>query len=129
FNPASGDFFSLARAWIFVTVPLGLLISWWLARRFAPEVGGDGVPEAIIALSVHGGRIRGRVFPLKILATAITVGTGGSAGREGPIVQIGGAVGSWMSRRFGLGEEQVRSLVAAGAGAGVGAAFNAPIAG
>jgi CIC family chloride channel protein len=57
------------------------------------------------------------------------VGTGGSAGREGPIVQIGAAVGSVISRRFNLGEDQVRSLVAAGAGAGIGAAFNAPIAG
>jgi chloride channel protein, CIC family len=129
FSPAEYGFFSLARAWVFVTVPLGLLLAWWIARRFAPEVGGDGVPETIAALSVQGGRMRGRVGPLKILATAITVGSGGSAGREGPIVQIGGAVGSWVARRFKLGEEQVRSLVAAGAGAGVGAAFNAPIAG
>ncbi|MEX0863797.1 MAG: chloride channel protein [Acidimicrobiia bacterium] len=128
FAPEHG-LFSLARAWIFVTVPAGLLIAWWIARRFASEVAGDGVPEAISALAVHGGRMRGRVAPLKILSTAVTIGAGGSAGREGPIVQIGGAVGSMVSRRFGLGEDQVRSLVAAGAGAGVGAAFNAPIAG
>lgn len=120
---------SWERAWIFLTVPVGLLIAWWIARRFAPEVAGDGVPEATAALAVHGGRIRGRVGPLKVLATAVTVGSGGSAGREGPIVQIGAAVGSWISRRFGLGEEEVRSLVAAGAGAGIGASFNAPIAG
>lgn len=129
FNPGEHGFFSIARAWIFVTVPVGFFLAWWMARKFAPEVEGDGVPEAIIALSVHAGHIRGRVVPLKILATAITVGTGGSAGREGPIVHIGGSVGSWVSRRFGLGEDQVRALVAAGAGAGVGAAFNAPIAG
>ncbi len=129
FHPAEHGWFALTRAWVFVTVPVGLLLAWWIARRFAPEVSGDGVPEAIAALSVHGGRMRRRVGPLKILATALTVGFGGSAGREGPIVQVGGAVGSWVSRRFGLGEEQVRSLVAAGAGAGVGAAFNAPIAG
>ncbi len=122
-------FFSIARAWVFVTIPIGLLVAWLIARRLAPEVGGDGVPEAITALSVHGGRMRGRVAPLKVLATAITVGSGGSAGREGPIVQIGGAVGSWVARRFNLGEDQVRALVAAGAGAGIGAAFNAPIAG
>ena len=77
---------------------------------------------------MHSGGMRGGVIPLKILATAATIGTGGSAGREGPIVQIGAAVGS-VSRRFNLGEDQVRSLVAAGAGAGIGAAFNAPIAG
>lgn len=129
FEPEVHGWFALARAWVFVTVPLGLLTAWWIAKRFAPEVSGDGVPEAISALAVHGGRMRGRVGPLKMLSTAITVGFGGSAGREGPIVQIGGAVGSWVSRRFSLGEDQVRSLVAAGAGAGIGAAFNAPIAG
>jgi CIC family chloride channel protein len=122
-------FWDLSRAWIFLTVPLGLLVAWWVAKRFAPEVAGDGVPEAIAALEVHGGRMRKRVIPLKLIATAITVGSGGSAGREGPIVQVGSAVGSWVSRRFGLGEEEVRSLVAAGAGAAIGASFNAPIAG
>jgi CIC family chloride channel protein len=129
FAPEEYGLLSWSRAWIFITVPLGLLIAWWIARRFAPEVAGDGVPSAISALEIHGGRMRDRVAPLKILTTAITIGAGGSAGREGPIVQIGGAVGSFVSKRFGLGEDQVRSLVAAGAGAGIGAAFNAPIAG
>ena len=115
--------------WIFLTVPAGLLAAWWVARTVAPEVAGDGVPEAAAALAVHGGRMRARVIPMKTLATALTLGSGGSAGREGPIVQIGGAIGSWVSTRFGLGEDQVRSLVAAGAGAGIGASFNAPIAG
>lgn len=129
FNPTEFGWFHSARLWIFVSVPVGLTLAWWIAHRFAPEVSGDGVPETVEALTVHGGRMRGRVGPLKVLATALTVGLGGSAGREGPIVQVGGAVGSWVSRRFGLGEDQVRSLVAAGAGAGIGAAFNAPIAG
>lgn len=123
------DFWDPARLWIFLTVPAGLLIAWWVARRFAPEVAGDGVPAATEALMVRGGHIRGRVAPLKLVATSLTVGLGGSAGREGPIVQIGAAVGSWLSRRFNMGEDQVRSLVAAGAGAGIGASFNAPIAG
>ncbi len=117
------------RPWIFLTVPTGLLVAWFIAKRFAPEVAGDGVPEAVAALEVHGGRMRWRTIPLKIMATAATVGFGGSAGREGPIVQVGAAVGSVISRRFKLGEDQVRSLVAAGAGAGIGATFNAPIAG
>jgi CIC family chloride channel protein len=117
------------RFWIFLTVPTGFLLAWVLARRLAPEIAGDGVPEAVASLEVHGGRMRGRVVPLKILATVATIGSGGSAGREGPIVQVGAAVGSVISRRFNLGEDQVRSLVAAGAGAGIGAAFNAPIAG
>jgi chloride channel protein, CIC family len=123
------DFWDPARAWIFLFVPAGLLIAWWLARTFAPEVAGDGVPASTEALMVRGGHIRGRVAPLKLIATAFTVGFGGSAGREGPIVQIGAAVGSWLSRRFKMGEDQIRSLVAAGAGAGIGASFNAPIAG
>lgn len=117
------------RLWLFVLIPSGLLLAWWVARTFAPEVAGDGVPAATEALLVRGGHIRGRVAPLKLLTTSLTVGVGGSAGREGPIVQIGAAVGSWISRRFNMGEDQVRSLVAAGAGAGVGASFNAPIAG
>lgn len=129
FNAEEVGFWSLERAWVFLTVPLGLLIAWWIAKRYAPEVAGDGVPEAAAALAIHGGRMRKRVIPLKMLTTAITIGSGGSAGREGPIVQIGAAVGSWVSRIFKLGEEEVRSLVAAGAGAAIGASFNAPIAG
>lgn len=125
----NGETFSLERAWIFLTVPIGLVLAWWIARRFAPEVAGDGVPASTEALMVQGGNIKGRVAPLKLLATALTVGLGGSAGREGPIVQIGASIGSWFSRRFNMGEDQVRSLVAAGAGAGIGASFNAPIAG
>ena len=116
-------------AWVLLTVPAGLLLAWWIARRFAPEIAGDGVPEAAAALEVRGGHIRKRVFSLKIVATVLTIGAGGSAGREGPIVHIGASVGSAISRWFRLGEDQVRSLVAAGAGAGIGAAFNAPIAG
>jgi len=127
--PGSAGQWDPARLWLFVTVPLGLLIAWWMARRFAPEIAGDGVPASTEALMVRGGHIRGRVAPLKLLATAFTVGLGGSAGREGPIVQIGASIGSWLSRRFNMGEDQVRSLVAAGAGAGIGASFNAPIAG
>jgi CIC family chloride channel protein len=129
FSPDSADLFDPSRFWIFLTVPLGLLIAWWIARTFAPEVAGDGVPAATEALMVRGGYIRGRVAPLKLLATTSTVGLGGSAGREGPIVQIGAAIGSFLSRRFNMGEDQIRSLVAAGAGAGIGASFNAPIAG
>ena len=117
------------RVWIFLTVPTGFFAAWLLAKRLAPEISGDGVPQAVAALEVQGGKMRARVIPLKILATALTIGTGGSAGREGPIVHVGGAIGSVISKRFNLGEDQLRSLVAAGAGAGIGAAFNAPIAG
>lgn len=118
-----------AEWFVFVSVPLGLLAAWWIARRFAAEVAGDGVPEVTASLAIHAGYLSTKSIPLKIVATALTLGGGGSAGREGPIVQIGGAIGSSISRRFGLGEDQVRSLLAAGAAAGIGASFNAPIAG
>jgi CIC family chloride channel protein len=110
-------------------VPIGFLAAWWIARRFAPEVAGDGVPAATEALAIRSGYLPTRSAPLKILATALTVGPGGSAGREGPIVQIGSSIGSSIARHTGLGEDRVRSLVAAGAGAAIGASFNAPIAG
>ncbi|MFQ5948922.1 MAG: chloride channel protein, partial [Acidimicrobiia bacterium] len=126
---AFGDALSLGRYLVLGSVPLAFLAAWWIAGRFAPEVGGDGVPETAAALTVRAGYLPSRTAPLKILATAITLGGGGSAGREGPIVQIGGAIGSSLARYSRLGEDQIRSLVAAGAGAAIGASFNAPIAG
>ncbi len=115
--------------WMFVTVPIGLFLAWLIARRFAPEAAGDGVPEVMAELALRGGYVRRRLMWVKPLTTALTLGSGGSAGREGPIVQIGGAVGSAVGRWWSLGEDQLRSLVAAGAGAAIGASFNAPIAG
>ncbi|GIU92055.1 MAG: transport integral membrane protein [Acidimicrobiia bacterium] len=112
-----------------VSVVVGISLAWWIGRTFAPEVQGDGVPEAVAGVQTRGGYLSTRSIPFKILATALTLGSGGSAGREGPIVQVGGAIGSSISRHLGLGESHVRSLVAAGAGAGIGASFNAPIAG
>ncbi len=119
----------LGRYWIVVVIPLALWLSWQLTVRFAPEVAGHGVPHILEAVTVRGGAIRPRVAPLKVVATGITIGAGGSAGREGAIAQIGAATGSWIARRTGLGENDVAVLVAAGAGAGISATFNAPIAG
>lgn len=125
-----GDFAGDGADWfVLVSVPLGLFAAWWLARKFAQEVAGDGVPEVSAALAVNAGYMATKTIPLKIIATALTLGGGGSAGREGPMVQIGGAIGSSVARKFGLGEDYVRSLVAAGAAAAIGASFNAPIAG
>ena len=129
FNLAA-DSLGDGSAWVVVvSVPIGILAAWWLARKFAPEIAGDGVPEVSAALAVNAGYMSTKSIPLKMLATALTLGGGGSAGREGPMVHIGGAIGSSVSRRFGLGEDHVRSLVAAGAAAAIGASFNAPIAG
>jgi len=118
-----------ARLVLFLTIPAGFVAAWWLARRFSPSVAGDGVPETRVALALNSGAIPGRTGPLKMLVTILTLGSGGSAGREGPIVLIGGSIGSSLARGAGLGEDRVRSLVAAGAGAAIGASFNAPIAG
>lgn len=115
--------------WAFLAVPAGITAAWHLARTLAPEAAGDGVPEAAAALAIHGGRMRARAIPVKIMTTALTLGGGGSAGREGPIVQIGSNIGSVIAARLGMTEDRLRSLVAAGAAAGIGATFNAPIAG
>jgi CIC family chloride channel protein len=112
-----------------VVLPIGILIAWVVANRWAPEVEGDGVPATIEGLAIRSGYLPTRSVIFKFLATVLTLGTGGSGGREGPIVQIGGTIGSSIARHTNLGEDQVRSLVAAGAGAAIGASFNAPIAG
>lgn len=123
------DWISLGNLGVFVVIPLGIVLSWQLTLHFAPEVAGHGVPQIIAAIAVRGGRIRARVMGLKTVATALTIGAGGSAGREGSIAQIGSSIGSWLARVAQLGENDVRALVAAGAGAGISATFNAPIAG
>lgn len=119
----------IGRWWPLVTLPVGVWLSWRLTSWFAPEVAGHGVPQIIASIAVRGGHVRARVMGLKTVATALTIGSGGSAGREGSIAQIGSSIGSWLGRVAHLGENDVRVLVAAGAGAGISATFNAPIAG
>lgn len=96
---------------------------------FAREAKGHGVPEVMQALVQRGGRIRARVAAAKIVASSLCIGTGGSAGREGPIIQIGAALGSSVGQGLHLSDERIRNLVACGAAAGIAANFNAPIAG
>ncbi len=105
------------------------LIVGYMVDRWAPEAKGHGVPEVMEAIALRGGRIRARVAAIKVLASAITIGSGGSAGREGPIVQTGSALGSTIGQLFHFSVERVRTLVACGAAAGIAATFNAPIAG
>ena len=100
-----------------------------LIYRFAREAKGHGVPEVMEAVALRGGRIRPRVAVVKSLASALCIGTGGSVGREGPIAQIGSALGSTIGQAFHLSDERVRNLVACGAAGGIAATFNAPIAG
>ena len=108
---------------------LGLLIVSWLTRRFASESSGNGVPEVMLAVARHDGIIRPRVSIVTILASCICIGTGGSVGREGPIVQIGSSLGSTLGQFFRLSPRNIKVLVAAGAAAGISATFHAPLAG
>ncbi len=96
---------------------------------FAREAKGHGVPEVMEAMALHGGRIRPIVVVIKSLASSICIGTGGSVGREGPIVQIGSALGSTLGQIMHLSDKRVRNLVACGAAGGIAATFNTPIAG
>ncbi len=120
---------SLGSAYVIFLPAVGLLLVSLLVQNFAPEAQGHGVPEVMYAVARQGGRIRPRVVAIKALASAITIGSGGSVGREGPIVQIGSTIGSVLGQFFGLRERRVRLLVACGSAAGIAGTFNAPIAG
>lgn len=107
----------------------GLIIGPLIYFSRAAETRGHGVPEVMEAVATQGGRIRARVAAVKALASSICIGSGGSVGREGPIVQIGSTVGSILGQRLLLSQEWIKTLVACGAGGGISATFNAPIAG
>jgi CIC family chloride channel protein len=116
--------------WFVVAAPVvGGLIYGPLVSRFAPEARGHGVPEVMYAVNRMGGRMRPQVPIVKSLASALCIGSGGSVGREGPIVQIGSALGSVLGQLVRVSESQLRLLVACGAAGGIAATFNAPIAG
>jgi CIC family chloride channel protein len=114
----------------FVVIPvIGGLIYGPLIYRFAREARGHGVPEVMIAVAENGGRIRPQVSVVKALASALCIAVGGSVGREGPIVQIGSALGSSLGQWVRLPENRLRIVVACGAAGGISATFNAPITG
>jgi CIC family chloride channel protein len=108
---------------------LGGLASALLVFRFAPEAAGHGTDAAIRAYHRERGRIRWQIPIVKLLASALTIGSGGSAGREGPIAQIGAGFGSLLGGALQLSERERRILLAAGVAAGIGAIFRAPFAG
>jgi CIC family chloride channel protein len=113
----------------FVVIPvIGGLLYGPLIYRWAREARGHGVPEVMIAVADNGGRIRWQVSVVKALASALTIGSGGSVGREGPIVQIGSALASSIGQWVRMPESRLRIMVACGAG-GISATFNAPITG
>ncbi len=113
-----------------VLIPaLGGLIIGPIIHYVSRETKGHGVPEVMLAVATLKGKIRLRVAVVKALVSSISIGSGGSVGREGPIVQIGSALGSSLGQLFKLSEEKVKILVACGAASGVAATFNAPLAG
>lgn len=116
--------------YLIIIIPMiGGLIVGPLIYFFAPEAKGHGVPEVMQAILLKGGFIRARVAIIKAIASAITIGTGGSVGREGPIIQIGSSIGSTVGQFFRVPSKRLKTLVGCGAAAGIAAAFNAPIAG
>jgi len=116
--------------WWKVGVPtVGGLLVGIITYYFAREAKGHGVPEVIEAVTLRGGRIRPRVVFAKMVASGICIASGGSVGREGPIVQIGSSLGSTIGQWLKIDERRLRTLVGCGAAAGIAATFNAPVAG
>ncbi|HUJ87989.1 MAG TPA: chloride channel protein [Burkholderiales bacterium] len=116
-------------AWIIGMPVIGALVVAFIVKNFAPEAKGHGVPEVVDAIYYRGGIIRPVVTLIKALASGISIGTGGSVGREGPIIQIACAFGSTVARLTRLPEWQRITLVACGGAAGIAATFNTPIGG
>ena len=114
---------------LIVLPALGGLIIGPLITRFAPETRGHGIPEVMEAVILRGGRIRRRVALLKVIVSSITIGSGGSAGREGPIAQIGATIGSILGQVFKLSFQEIKLLVVCGLSAGIAGTFNAPLGG
>ncbi|MBU4317826.1 MAG: chloride channel protein [Proteobacteria bacterium] len=126
FTPTATPF----NRWILLFLPaLGGIFSGWLVYTFAPEAEGHGTDAAIDAFHNKGGYIRARVPFIKTIASAVTITTGGSGGREGPIAQIGAGFGSFLATKLKLSDRERRIMMAAGIGAGVGSIFRAPLAG
>ncbi len=116
--------------WAVLLVPtIGGLLCGLLVYTLAPEAEGHGTDAMVRAFHRLGGRIRARVPFVKAVASIITIGTGGSAGREGPIAQIGAGFGSFLGEKLGLGEHERRLLMLSGGAGGIGAIFRAPLGG
>ena len=133
FFRSSGNLLDVAFAlpwWQRVVIPVlgGLLLAPFI-KYFSRETRGHGVPEVMEGLVVRGGRIRPRTMLTRAFASAISIASGGSVGREGPIVQIGSAIGSTVGQFLKASESRMKTLVGCGAAAGMAATFNAPLGG
>ncbi|RMD92082.1 MAG: chloride channel protein [Calditrichaeota bacterium] len=119
----------LNRWWILILPAVGGLISGLLVYIWAPEAEGHGTDAVIKAFHHERGLIRSRVPVIKMLASAVTIGTGGSAGREGPIAQIGAGFGSLLATKLKLNDSDRRIMVVSGIAGGIGSIFMSPIGG
>jgi CIC family chloride channel protein len=120
---------NLPAYWKILLPVFGGLIVGPLVYFLAREAKGHGVPEVMEAIALKGGIIRPRVVAVKSIASAITISTGGSVGQEGPIIQVGSALGSTIGQLLKVSPDRLKILVGCGAAAGIAATFNAPIAG
>ncbi len=115
--------------WVIMVPVIGALVVAWVVKTFAPEAKGHGVPEVMDAIYYNDSKIRPVVGLVKAIASAVCIGSGGSVGREGPIIQIGASFGSTLGQILRLPPRQIVTLIAAGAGGGIAATFNAPLGG
>jgi chloride channel protein, CIC family len=129
FNQGQHIFSFLGSYYVIIIPAIGGLIVGLIVYFFASEAKGHGVPEVMLAVAISGSKIRPRVAAIKALVSSICIGSGGSVGREGPIVQISSAIGSTIGQLFRLSEDKRRILIACGAAGGIAATFNAPLAG
>jgi chloride channel protein, CIC family len=116
-------------AWKLLIPTMGGVFVGLIIQFVAREAKGHGVPEVMEAISLRNGIIRPRVVVAKLLASAVYIASGGSVGREGPVVQIGSAIGSSLGQILKVNPKRMRTFVACGAASGIAAAFNAPVAG
>lgn len=115
--------------WVILVPALGGILVGLITRFVAGEAKGHGVPEVMESIAVHGGKMRPRIVLFKALASALSIGSGGAVGREGPIVQVGSGAGSTLGQLLKLDSDQVKILVGCGAAGGIAATFNVPVAG
>jgi chloride channel protein, CIC family len=107
----------------------GMALAWWIMRRLGKGNDGMNVPDIQLAVVRRGGNVPARPALARTLASAVTIGSGGSAGSEGPVVVLGAAIGSWLGRTFRFSPDRMTVFVACASGAAISAAFNAPLAG
>jgi CIC family chloride channel protein len=115
--------------WVIIVPAIGGILVGLITKYIAGEAKGHGVPEVMESIALHGGKMRPRIVLFKALASALSIGSGGAVGREGPIIQVGSGAGSTIGQLLRLDKDQVKILVGCGAAGGIAATFNTPVAG